>query len=478
MLGAESGAKSVTLLAVTWPAIFVVSALTLLFTELAYRRMPVAEAIELRRLSSAAYDGMSIGLALVFAVSVNYAAEKRDIKKDVSYFKTATPSEGTLRMVKSVTDPVRAVLFFPKTNEVLGEVRPYFAALEKVSPTFKVEVMDHALAPALTGQHKVKDNGIVLLLKGPDGHGQLAEQLEVGTDLDFARSKLRTFDGRFQQTFTTLARQKREIFFTVGHNERSDSGYREAPVPERTSEIIKALDRANVKMKNLGLGQGLAQKVPDGAPAVAILGPRAPFLPEEITSLLNYVKNGGRLLLMVDPGDDTGLAPFLEGVGLELAAGVLVSDTKYRVRSNTLADRALVYTTKFSSHPTVTLASRHASDVASIFVQGGALNKKDGALPDGSKVMFPIRSEGSFWLDRNGNYALDGDEKRGVQNMMAAVSIPVAGAKAPEGSKEAPEGRVVVIADADFATDQVIRNRAILSSSTTSSSGSSAKKRS
>ena len=380
------------------------------------------------------------------------------MKKDVSYFKTTMPSEGTLRMVKSVSEPVRAVLFFPKTNEVLSEVRPYFDALAKASPSFKVEVLDHALAPELTNQHKVKDNGTVLLLKGPDGHGQLAEQLEVGTELDFARSKLRTLDGRFQQTFTTLARQKRELFFTVGHNERSDAGYTEGSKDERTSELVKALDRANVKMKNLGIGQGLAQKVPEGAPAVVIMGPRAPFIAEETAALTAYVKAGGRVLVMIDPWEDTGLAPFLETVGIELEPGVLVSDSRYRVRTNTPADRALVFTTKFSSHPTVTLASRHAAEVASIFVRGGAMKKKDGVLPEGAKVVFPMRSEGSFWRDQNGNFELDGEEKRGVENMMAAVTVPVAGAAPAAGSKDAPEGRVVVIADADFATDQVIRN--------------------
>ncbi|MEZ4254736.1 MAG: Gldg family protein [Polyangiales bacterium] len=451
--------KVPTLLAVLWPALFTVSALALVFMELVYRRMPVAEGIEIRRLSAAAFDGVSIALAIVFAVSVNYAADKGDIRKDVSYFKTTKPSETSLRLVKSVNEPIRAVLFFPKTNEVLTEVTPYFKALAKANPKFRVDVMDHALAPALASAHKVKDNGAVLLLKGADGHGQQGEQIDIGTDLAIARSRLRTLDGRFQQTFTTLARQKREISFVVGHDERSDASARETPVPERTSEFVKALDRANVRMKDLGINQGLASRVPAGVPMVALVGPRRPLLPEEAESLLRYVKDGGRLLVMVDPQDDSGAAPLLEGLGLELEPGVLTSDANFIPRTHTDADRSLVYTKKFSSHPTVTIASRHASQLAVAFVAGGALARKEGAGPKDAKVLFPIRTEGSYWLDTNQNYALDGDEKRGVKNMMAVVTIPVAGSGAePAGSEEKKEGRAVVIADADFATDQVIGN--------------------
>ncbi|MCA9583190.1 MAG: hypothetical protein KC416_15430, partial [Myxococcales bacterium] len=49
LLGGDPEAKGATILAVLWPAAFLVSGLALLFMELAYRRMPVADAIELRR---------------------------------------------------------------------------------------------------------------------------------------------------------------------------------------------------------------------------------------------------------------------------------------------------------------------------------------------------------------------------------------------------------------------------------------------
>ena len=46
------------------------------------------------------------------------------------------------------------MLFFPKNNEVLKQLQPYFETLDKGSDKFSVEIMDHALAPELTPADK------------------------------------------------------------------------------------------------------------------------------------------------------------------------------------------------------------------------------------------------------------------------------------------------------------------------------------
>src|SRR5690606_13098834 len=112
--------------------------------------------------------------------------------------------------------------------------------LAAASKSFSVEVIDHALAPGLATKHKVRDNGYVVLLKGDEDH-ERTEQIELGQELTSARSRLRTLDGRFQQTFSTLARQKREVHFTVGHGERSDGRGDGASEEQRTTELLGAL---------------------------------------------------------------------------------------------------------------------------------------------------------------------------------------------------------------------------------------------
>ncbi|MBX3271130.1 MAG: hypothetical protein KF729_12765 [Sandaracinaceae bacterium] len=447
----DSGAERMRgVLGVLWPATLVVSLAALFAMEMAYRVMPVEEAIELRRVSAAAGTGLSIALSLVFVASMSYVATERDVTRDLSYFKTTRPGEQTLRMVERLDEPMRVVLFYPPVNEVLERLRPYFDELDAASDALSVEVQDHALSFELAQRHRVSRNGFVMILRGPDGEGQQAEQFEVGVELESARSRLRTLDARFQQHFARLATRPRDLHLTVGHRERSASPTDGDAEGERLSELSTALQRSNIQSRNLGVAEGLANEVPENARAVAVIGPRSPFLPEEAQSLLRYVGRGGRLLVFVDPDVDHGLDPLLHGLGVSIPRGVLTSSTHHMRRRTGEADRLAVYSNAYTAHPTVTLANRYRSQVVSVFLRGGAIERREGAELRGAAVTFPLRTEGTFWLDTDGDLQRGAEEPEGRFNMIAAITVPVDGGE---------EGRAVVIADGDFITDQLIGNR-------------------
>ena len=448
-LKGSAGERCGGALGALWRAVMIVGLLALFFMEFAYRRMPIAEAVELRRVRSAGLSGTSLGLAFVFLFSGNYVISQRDVKKDLSYFKTTRPSETTVKMVRRLGEPVTVLLFYPPVNEVLDQVRPYFEQLDKLSPQLSVRVRDHALEPDMAKQHNVRGNGFVVLLKGK-GKGQQAETFEVGTDLEVARARLKTLDSSFQKAFSKLTTVRRELHITTGHDERSTQGGENEEAGQKTTEFETALERSNIRTRPLGMAQGLAQQVPTGAPAVAVLGPRKPFLPEEARTLLRYVEGGGRLLVTVDPSVDHGLDPLLHGLGLELQKGVLCSERQHLRRASTQADRAIVFSNQYSAHPIVTVASRNAARVATIFLQGGSLARYQGQ--DANKavnVVFPLRGPKAFWRDLDNDFEQDGDEALQEANMIAAVTL---------GGNKGPEGRAVIVADGDFATDQLIRN--------------------
>ncbi|MFW6087980.1 MAG: Gldg family protein [Myxococcota bacterium] len=446
----DPGARLPTVLTALWPAVFLVSAAALLFTELAYRRMPIAEAVELRRVRTAAQGGVGLALSLVFLFSINYVFQERDEKVDLSYFKNTKPSAGTLQMVDGLGAPLTVYLFYPEVNEVVDQLRPYFATVADASDQLEVKVRDHALAPGLAKDHRVRGNGYVVLVQG-EGEGQQAEQFEVGTELDTARSRLKKLDASFQQAFMRLTRQQREIHLTSGHEELTDPDAGGDEPTDSTEDLMSLMRRSNISTRRLGMAQGLAHEVPPEAPALAVVGPNDAFLPEEARSMLRYVQQGGRVVVLVDPDVDHGLEPFLHGVGVQIPEGVLTSDEHYLRRTHTEADRANVFSNEYSAHPTVTMASRHAARLATIFARGGAVERYQGdeALPE-LRVVFPLKTGGDFWLDLDGDFELDDEaEKQGARNMMGAITVP---------NEEGEEGRVVVIPDGNFISDALIRN--------------------
>lgn len=448
-LADESADHAGGVLGALFPATLIVSLTTLFYMELAYRLMPIEEAIELRRVGAAAGTGLAISLSLVFVGSINYVASERDVKRDLSYFRTTEPSETTLRMVGDLDEPVAVHLFYPDVNEVLDALTPYFETLNAASERMTVEQHDHALAAELARQHRVRGNGFVLILRG-EGDGQQAESFEVGLELDTARRRLRTLDGLFQQHFAQLTTRPRELYLTTGHRERAATPLEGDPPDQRLGELVDALSRSNIQHRDLGPAQGLGNRVPEGAPAVAVIGPREPFLPEEAASLARYVTEGGRLLVFVDPGVDHGLAPLLAQLGVSMREGVVHSEQSFVRRGAAPANRQVIFSNTYSAHPTVTLANRYRSRVATVFMAGGALARAEGSELEGVSVTFPLRAASGYWLDTDGDHVQDEGELAESFNLMAAVTVPVEGGE---------EGRAVIVADGDLITDAWIGNR-------------------
>jgi hypothetical protein len=461
-LSTEAGLKKLALtgeaathvpgaLSVLWLASMLVSLFAVLFMELVYLRMPIPESVEQRRVRTALHAGLSLALSIVFLLSMNYVVTARDVRKDVSYFRTSQPSAGTRAMLRRLDRPIHAILFFRQASDVLGQVKPYFEALAASSKKIKYEVRDVALAPELASKHKVRDNGDVLLIQGQGDH-QKAESFHVGNELTEARATLRKLDGNFQQTFGKLVRPERTLYLTTGHGERNAKATDARP-EDGTIVMEEILRRLNLKTEDIGIATGLGKGVPEAASAVAIVGPSQPFLPEEAATLLAYARKGGKLFLMLDPGKSVGLQVLLDGLGIELLPGTVVSETYHMAHAHNDSDRGVIFSNHYSSHPTVTTASRHQHEVATVLVNAVALKQASAKVVPTPHVTFPLRSDQEFWRDLNSDFKRDGEEKNEAMNLMAAVTFKEAGSKA-----EGPEGRAVVIGDGDFITDKVAQN--------------------
>jgi hypothetical protein len=445
----EARSKVNTVLTVLWPAVLSVSLSGLWFMELVYARMPVAASVELRRVRTAAYAGLTLALSLVFLLSINYVVTARDVRRDVSYFKTTEPSASTKRQLSKLETPVKALIFYRKTDDVVGQLEPYFASLAKASKKFSYQVVDAALVPDLARKHRVSGNGSVLLLKG-EGDAEKSQNIKIGDDLTDARPQLRKLDGLFQQNFSKLVQAERSVQLTVGHGERNSKAD-ESERGEGTKVVDEVWKRLNLKTSKLGVSQGLANTVPDGSGVVVVMGPRDKFLPEEVQALLDYVGKGGRLMVMIDPTTEDGLDPLLAGLGLARQPGTLASNKSHMRRKYDNSDKVVVFSNKYSVHPSVTTANRYSTEIATIFVSGVGLAKAPPGQVSALKpsVQFPLRSTADFFRDVNGNFERDQAEPEETANLVAAVTTT--------GDKGV-EGRAIVIGDGDFMTDKLAAN--------------------
>ena len=427
-----------------------------ILSEIALFPMRAAEHVEWRRVRDAIYSGLTIAAALGYGSLLVYAAGELGVRADYSYFKTSKPSESTVAMLRGMTEEVKVVAFFPPVNEVSEEVAGYLQELQKAAPNVKVEMHDRLLAPGLAKDARVTQDGVIVLMKGVQ-----KETVNLGTDIKSVRPKLKTLDADVQKALMKVLRGKRTAYLTVGHGELNDTKI-DSETGRSAKGLKELLEMQNYLVRDLGLVQGLGKEIPDDATIVLAVGPTEPFAVQEIESLQRYLARSGHLLLALDPegkGNNDALAAL---AGLTFKPGILCNDDNHAVRRRNESDNGIIFSNKFSSHPSVSTLSRLGSR-ALFFINAGAVDKKKDADP-AWKIDFAVKSLPQTYADLNGNFKADGaDESKGVQNLVAAVSKTVA----PQPAKDKPEDkdkkgpnepRAVVMADVDVLSDAMLLN--------------------
>ncbi|HEY3499078.1 MAG TPA: Gldg family protein [Polyangiaceae bacterium] len=457
--------RLVEFLTVAWVAMIVLATLPMVFAETALRPMRNSEHPESRRVRAAAGAGLTLALAAVYGALFVYAASGVKLDVDFSYFKTSRPSESTKQLAKSLSDPVKVVAFFPQVSDVRSEVARYLNELKASSPKLQVEIQDRLLAPKLARELRATQDGAIVLSRGTT-----TQTLQIGTELEKAKPKLKTLDRDFQEQLTKLAKSRRTAYLTVGHGELNDAQKAAgAEGMQRAATIVRTLlQRQNYLVKDLGLAQGLGREIPNDADLVLVLGPTEPFLAEEIAGLRSYLARGGKLFLALDadafstrdiqavvdsahgaasaspsaapaptppasasaagsaapatppPARVAPLNDLAALVGLEFNADVLANDKAHVTARNDASDRTWIVSQSFSSHASVSTLSRSGSRSPVVLVGAGSLEKPRGSS---AQIDFAMRAPSGTFADRNRNYEFDrASEKQTTYNVAAAVT--------------------------------------------------------
>ncbi len=424
-----------------WPIVWLAGALPFWAVERALVVSPVA--VVAARVQEAAVGALSLSFAISMLFPLNYLAVETNQRWDFGYFKTARPGTSTQALVSGLDEPMAVYLFFPNSSDVTDELRTYFDALD--GDNLVVSYVDHALEPELSKELKIRDNGYIALVRG-EGDDQQIERINIGKTRDGAKRKLKKLDGEVRESLLKVARGKRVAYFTTGHGELYwKSG---TDVERKIGNLKKILGALNIKVKELGLSEGLGNEVPEDASLVAVLGPQSAFLDEEISALDRYRQRGGPLLVAMEPGGPE-LDGLLHPMGLNFDGTVtLANDTKFIPRTRGIIDRVNIFSNKFSSHESVTTLSRNSKVLYFIAPSAGALTEKK--IDGEGKTRVTVRSLPDTWGDKDGDLTFDDDtENRKTWNLAVAAHGPV-DAPVADGPEEY---RAVVMADATWASD-------------------------
>src|SRR5690606_14804028 len=127
------------------------------------------------------------------------------------------------------------------------------------------------------------------------------------------------------------------------------------------------------------------------------------------------------------------------------------------------SDHQYILTNQFSSHASVTTASRGQARAGIVLFNAGSLEDAPFTAESAETPQrtYTVRTMHNAWRDTNGNYRFDDGERRDRYNLVAAIEDPSARADKPPDPALAERGmRAVVFADAELFSDALMHPRA------------------
>ena len=253
-----------------------------------------------------------------------------------------------------------------------------------------------------------------------------------------------------EQVFTNalqrLARsQENWLAFVEGHGERKPLGNANFDLGQWVSQ----LNNQGFRVQPINLSE--LKAIPDNTRILAIAGPRVEYLPGEVDMILDYVRNGGNLLWLHDPGPMHGLEPLAEELGIELKQGVVIDYAGQLIGIND-PTIALVTNSLYAPHPVTS-----GFEYTTLFPVAGAIELQESEQWNSK----PILTTGDHtWVEAGkleGAVEFNEDvDTIGPLNIGVSVEREI---EASEGDELVTrQQRIVVLADGDFVSNTYLAN--------------------
>jgi len=237
------------------------------------------------------------------------------------------------------------------------------------------------------------------------------------------------------------------LYFLEGHGEASievseEKGYTLAK---------EELEKLAYEVKKLTLA--LSDTFPQDCSLLVIPGAEKDFFPNELETIRNYISEGGRVFLMVDPETAPGLKSFLTEYGIQLEDDLIV-DTVSRLMGG---DYFMPMVSEYEYHQ-ITSKFRYATFFP--FARSVSVAEEK---PEGISVDILAKTSPNSWSERQlkeTQVAFNKDkDKEGPISIAAVVTVePKEETKEEKETEETEkikqEGRLAVFGDSDFATNR------------------------
>ena len=242
-------------------------------------------------------------------ILLNFLLFRTSTRIDVTATRVFSLSAQTEQILESLDRPVRANAFFIPGNDSTAfaqqQTEDLLNEFTRQTPNFTYRFIDPELDRTLATQYDVQDYPTVVF-----------EDIDQG-------SQQGVF-GLNEQDFITgiliaTGIQQKKIYVLIGHKEASIT---RSPI---TGEIdskgfdfaIEGMQRDNYDVRPLNLLE-YTEGVPKDAAVVVIPGPEQDLSLDDLEALMDYMLDGGNMIMLLDPGTPPTFRQFINRWGIQI----------------------------------------------------------------------------------------------------------------------------------------------------------------
>jgi len=404
---------------------------------------------------SARLGGMALATLLLgvgILALVNFLNFRHHERVDLSEGGIHGLSEQTVKVLDNLDQNIQIIAFY-EDEQGARRFQDLADEYRYVSPKVTYEVIDPLKDPSRVSQYEVTRNGQVIV----EG-AKKKETIEEPTEEKLTNAIIKV-----------TRDVEKKVYFLTGHGERSlddaeGTGY---------STVKQAIEKQNYQVATYNLAQ--ENKIPEDASVLISAGPKVNLFPNEVTLLQQYLADGGKFFLLVDPENDFKMNDFLKQYGLELDDDFVVDASGLGQLFGFGAGAPLA--ADYSSNPitkdlqgtmTIFPAARSVRIVDSSLgykteelVKTSPQSWGETELKENEKVGFdegkdrkgPLPIAAAATKEESKDAAGDQSADKGTENAEGEAANADAGAADADSTSK--ESRLVLFGDSDFATNSL-----------------------
>lgn len=370
--------------------------------------------------------------AIGIVVLLNYLSNRYYKRFDVTASQRHSLSPQSIQVLQELDADVEVIGLYP-SRQGQDQFEQWIDEYAAHSPRIQYRTVDPIRQPGEADQLGWNSYGPGLLIS----QGEQSFTVSRADEQDITSALLK------------IARQEpKSIYFISGHNERSPADYD----PAGYGKLGDLLAENYYTVKTLNLV--LTDTVPADAALVVLAAPQTELIEQEQETLITYLLQGGKALVMIDPGPETGINEVLAPWQVSIENKVVV-DVAKSLSGDPLTPviDSLEFSQMTKDLSNLMIAMPIASPIQSSLTPGG--------YDDTGITYTPLAQTSSrSWAETDTESTEvqydEGLDQPGPLTLVASVEAPASvPGEGPEGDLPA-KTRLVLIGDADLVANDVL----------------------